>query len=70
MEKKVIIEKTINYMFNILKNSEDIKLDWTEIDIGELATELNTILKNFSTSESFIKFRGDCHTAIFKFLGE
>lgn len=55
-------------MFNLLKNSEDIKLDWTEINVDELATELNTILKNFSTSESFVKFRDDCHTAIFKFL--
>lgn len=55
-------------MFNLLKNSEDIKLDWTEINIDELATELHTILKNFSTSESFVDFRDDCHTAIFKFL--
>lgn len=66
--KKLIVEKTVNYMFNLLKNSEDIKLDWTEINIDELATELHTILKNFSTSESFVDFRDDCHTAIFKFL--
>lgn len=55
-------------MFNLLKNSEDIKLDWTEINVDELATELSTILRKFSTSESFVKFRDDCHTAIFKFL--
>jgi len=68
--RKVIIEKTINYLFNLLKNSEDVKLDWTEIDIDELATELNVILKNFIRSESFVKFRGDCHNAIFKVLDE
>lgn len=66
--KKLIIEKTINYLFNLLKNSEDIKLDWTEINVNELATELSTILRKFSTSESFIKFRDDCHKAIFTFL--
>lgn len=55
-------------MFNLLKICEDIKLDWAEMNVDELATELHTILKNFSTSESFIEFREDCHNAIFKAL--
>jgi hypothetical protein len=66
--KKMIVEKTVNYMFNLLKICEDIKLDWAEMNVDELATELHTILKNFSTSESFIEFREDCHNAIFKAL--